>query len=105
MKTIEVGTIMSYNAGILHVSFFQVIELIGKNTVVIREIESKVVKQSESNGWRSWVAPIKDSFIGEAVRKRINEKYPTMVKLDGSGTGTRFIHVWDGKSEYQDLLD
>ena len=88
---VSVGDVLRASWGYdqTNVDFYQVVDLVGKSTVVIREISNKLVASDQ-------VMPIRDSFTSEPFKKRIN-KYGG---LKISSCQTAYKTEWD-KSHYQ----
>lgn len=85
----DVGDILSASWGYdqTNVNFYQIIKLVGKFTVVIREVGSKHTDDSH-------VVASPDSFIGDEKRIRL---------ANGSGKvgSSQYVSVWDGKPAYE----
>jgi hypothetical protein len=92
--TLAVGDIMVSSWGYeqTNVDFYQVIRVIGKNTVEIREIKQTY---RETGSMCGYVKPIKDAFVekAELMIKRVNENAVRM---------NSFSHAikWDGSEKY-----
>ena len=74
------------------VSFYQVVKLSGKASVVIREIS-----ETDNLDFRGHVMPNRDQFIGDEMRKRIN------VALDDPSikiSDYEHAYLWDNKPKY-----
>jgi hypothetical protein len=70
---VKVGSIFCYSWGWeqTNIDFFQVVEVKGKSTVVVREIARKTVNET---GWASdEVVPAVNQFIGEPETVRLNQ--------------------------------
>ena len=76
-----------------NVDFYQVVEIVGKCTVVIREVAHKTI--SGSGGPSESVIAIKDSFIGEAMTKRSNSTNSVRIASYASAS------PWDGQPKHQ----
>ena len=75
-----------------NVDFYEVIEVPGNQTVVIREVASKVVK---GDGRSESVVPVPGDYIGSPMKKRVG--LGERVKINSSSTA----YKWDGKPKYQ----
>lgn len=90
VPTMNVGDVLSTSWGYeqTNVEFYQVIERNKKTGITIQEISSKKI---DDTSWCSAnVKPIKDSFIGEPLKKRIGSYG---VKIHSSATAT--LTTWD----------
>jgi hypothetical protein len=83
----------SWGYGQTNVDWYEVIEVTGGQSVVIREIASKVMR-TDSVG-NEYVVPIPGDYIGSEMKKRVSPH--DSVKI------TSFAHArkWDGKPRYQ----
>ena len=93
--TLKVGDILytSWGYDQTNVDFYQVVEVVGKCTVVIREIAQKTV--SGSGGPSESVVAVKDSFIGEPMTKRSNSTNCVRIASYASAS------PWDGQPKHQ----
>ena len=91
LEQIKIGSIFSYSWGYdqTNYDFFQVIDLKGKSTLVLRKIN--VEKGPEDGFMTALVSPVKDDFIGEAFDKRTSEKHGKYLYFD-YGVAT----IWQG---------
>mgnify|MGYP001611199402 FL=1 len=78
-----------------NVSFFQIIEIVSKQKVIIREIAAESIDGSDRGYSSDRVMPVKDSFIGEKIAKR--SKGDVVINAEHSYTGNK----WDGRSVYR----
>lgn len=97
---IKVGDIFysSWGYDQTNVDFYQVMQLVGKCTLLLKELNQERV---EIHGYLSGqTMPIKDSFmyIGEVLKKRVKINCftgkPTIKICDSS-----YAHAWDGKAK------
>lgn len=74
IDNIEIGAIFRSSWGYeqTNVDYFQVVGKKGKSTILVREIESKIVEQGRN--YSGEVVPVKDAFLqdSEVMEKRIN---------------------------------
>lgn len=79
-----------------NVSFYEVIEVVGKVTAIFKEISQKTVEGSEEgHGMACDVIPVPGDFYGEKVyRKRVG-KYGIKISTSESA------YKWDGKPKYK----
>lgn len=77
-------------------SFYQVVGLKGKTTIVVKELAKKSVS---GNGWQGEEVPVKDEFIKGAkeINVRIVNGTPKIDKL--------IARKWDGQPVAYDHLD
>ena len=74
MDKISVGTILYYSWGYeqTNIDFFQVIER-KRNSVVLREINKKVMVDGRADSMREKNRPLRDDFVGEPFTKRLGK--------------------------------
>jgi len=60
-----------YGYNTTRVKFFQVVEVIGKCTAILSEVESITTPDNESKYWSNKI-PNKDKFVGQPFRKRFS---------------------------------
>jgi len=79
-----------------NVSFYQVVRLSGKASVVIREI-FKTTCTKDNTDFYGHVMPNKNQFIGDEMRKRINTalSVPSIKLAD-----CERAYLWDNKPKY-----
>lgn len=101
-KKIEIGSLLHVTWTGLRYHYFQVVE-IKNNFCVVREIEDETTK-TFSGGWQFNTKPKANAFIGKPMRKLIktDTKYDMgdYVVIDG-----KCAFIWDGKDDYNDMLD
>jgi hypothetical protein len=93
-ENLKVGSILSYTWGWEQTNwqFYQVVELKGKSTVVIRELNQDA--GPEEGFMTNKTKPIKDSFCTErTITKRLNKKYGWLNMNHG------LAKLWDGKEK------
>ena len=91
---VKVGDIFvsSWGYDQTNVDCYQVVEVKGKSTVVLREVSYKYVEGTQGS-MSSGVQPVKDAFISdELITKRIKDNY---ISFDFS-----LATLWDGKRSY-----
>jgi hypothetical protein len=90
--SIQVGDVLCSSWGYeqTNIDFYQVIERIGKATVVIREIAEDRTYDHSMSGT---CMPVLNQFVGEAMKKRIGD---FGVKINSCSTASK----WDGGSKY-----
>ncbi|USQ15521.1 hypothetical protein J2N86_15970 (plasmid) [Legionella lytica] len=73
-----------------NINFYQVIQLVGNSTVVLRELAQEI--DTSPNSFIGKTKPILNQFIGEAFRKRLREN--GIVRIES------FINAypWNGSS-------
>ena len=93
--TLNIGDILytSWGYDQTNVDFYQVVEVVGKCTVVIREIAHKTIEGS--GGPSESVVAVKDSFIGEPMTKRSNSTNSVRIASYSSAS------PWDGQPRHQ----
>jgi len=103
---IKVGDIFRASWGYeqTNVNFYQVVELVGKQSVKVREIASKSV---EDHTTYSNVVAVKDAFLSNShlcgykgndpVLKRVNTNYSNSIKVFEFSNA----YLWDGKPCYE----
>lgn len=104
-STLKVGDILSVSWGYdqTNVNFYQVIKTIGKRTVHIREIASKVV---DDNGPTTHVVAVKDAFLTPRDGQSANDTYGrVMTKRVSNGRVKVYefasASLWDGRPMYE----
>ena len=77
-----------------NVDFYQVIKVVTGKTVILRNVDNKIVRSSGSS---DYVIPIKNQWarFSKALKKRVDTN--GYAKIDSS----RYAKKWDGKPEYQ----
>lgn len=75
-----------------NVNFYQVIALIGANTVELREM-TQIIGGTDDGAWQGKAMPRMDDFRGEPFRRRVNGA-TGMVRISSSQTAD----VWDGRA-------
>lgn len=101
--TLKVDSIVSTSWGYdqTQVEFYQVVELVGKATVVYQELKCHVEEGSETRGDSNRVYAVKGDFLnhGRAIplRARVNMSggYPSIKVAYGQNAT-----IWDGKSQH-----
>lgn len=79
-----------------NVSFYQVVRLSGKASVVVREI-SKTRCAKDNLDFYGHVMPNRDQFIGDEMRKRINAAFEEpLIKI----AECEHAYLWDNKPKY-----
>lgn len=102
--TLKVGDILYSSWGYeqTNVNFYQVVELKGKNSVVVREIHSRIVSD---NGPTTHVVAVPDSFLtprndydkrGLPITKRVDARYNSI-----NISSYEWAKLWDGKPQYE----
>ncbi len=93
--SLKVGDILytSWGYDQTNVDFYQVVEVIGKCTVVIREVGQKTI--DGFGGPSEKVVAVKDSFIGEPMTKRSNSTNSVRIASYASAS------PWDGQPKHQ----
>jgi len=93
--TLKVGNILytSWGYDQTNVDFYQVVEVVGKCTVVVREVAHKTI--NGSGGPSESVVAVKDSFIGEPMTKRSNSTNCVRIASYASAS------PWDGQPKHQ----
>ncbi|GGI90566.1 hypothetical protein [Legionella impletisoli] len=88
---IKVGTIFYACWGYeqTNINFYEVIELVGKCTLVLQELKQTRTPCSYLSGNTK---PVPSSYIGSPFRKRINRD--GLVKISSCELGT----IWDGRT-------
>ncbi len=93
--TLEVDDILysSWGYDQTNVDFYQVVEVVGKCTVIIREIAHKTIEGF--GGPSESVVAVKGSFIGEAMTKRSNSTNCVRIASYASAS------LWNGEPKHQ----
>jgi DNA-binding PadR family transcriptional regulator len=93
IKNVRVGDIYvsSFGYDQTNCSYWQIVKLIGKHTVIVREIASKIDHEDQSS---EYVVPVKNQFVGKELTKRIGAYGITIDSVQSA-------HKWDGKPHYQ----
>lgn len=106
IKGVKVGDIFTYSWGYdqTNVDCYQVVELKGTSTALLKEISRKFIEHT-GNGMAGYFEPIKDCFVkdAETLTKRIQTtggkeptgKYRTYIKMAHS-----YAYLWDNKPFY-----
>ena len=79
----------SWGYNTTRVTFYQVVEVIGKCTAILSEVES-ISTPSDLNEYWINKTPSKNNFIGNTIRKRISKN---SFKIDDR----MYAFKWDGK--------
>lgn len=90
---LQIGSILYSSWGYeqTNVDFYEVINLIGKCTVELREL---VQTKIHHNGFSGKTKPIKGAFIGDPLRRRVNVR--GYVKINECQNA----RTWDGMEMY-----
>ena len=93
---VQVGDILNASWGYNQttVNFYQVISLVGKRTVTLREVEKKTVR-SETSG--DYVIPKPNSFKSSKIYKKRLGSDGSSVQIDSS----IYAYKWGGKPQFQ----
>ena len=93
--TLKLGNILytSWGYDQTNVDFYQVVEIVGKCTVVIREIAHETI--NGSGGPSESVIAVKGSFIGEPMTKRSSSTNCVRIASYSSAS------PWDGQPKHQ----
>jgi len=97
-QAVKVGDIFNCSWGYdqTNQDYYQVIA-INKRTVTIREIASQHIDKSTGNNMAAYVVPVKDSFVGEPMKKLMQfsdgKPYLTITSYSSAS-------LWDGKPDY-----
>ena len=95
-QDLNVGDIYASSWGYeqTNVSFYQVIEVKGKCTIVLREIAQKTIEGSEGN-MSCHVTAVQDKFLNDkTIQKRVSNN---RVKI----TSCENAYKWDGRPKYK----
>jgi hypothetical protein len=97
-RNVKVGDIFyaSWGYSMTLVSYYQVVELIGAQSVRVREIQKTHVS---GDGWQCHVRPVKDSFYSNSDEFTVRVT-GTSAKIDG-----HFAQLDDGKPHYENHAD
>lgn len=89
---VKVGTIFYTSWGYeqTNVNFYEVIELVGKCTLVLQELEQ--IRTPDGYGLSGNTNPVPSSYIGNPFRKRINSD--GFIKISSCQLGM----IWDGRT-------
>jgi hypothetical protein len=97
--SLKVGDILVYSWGYeqTNIDFFQVVEVPSSKSVRIREIGGKMESSPGFSPMSGHCVPVPDSFVGEAMLKRVTRGYKGDGWINMKHGGAT---LWDGKPEY-----
>tara|TARA_R110000851_G_scaffold288887_1_gene442987 strand:+ start:4767 stop:5354 length:588 start_codon:yes stop_codon:yes gene_type:complete len=92
VSNIQVGDVLCASWGWeqTNIDFYQVLELVGKSTVVFREIAADKTYDSSMSGK---CTPILNEFVGETMRKRVGDYG---IKINSCSSASK----WEGQPKY-----
>lgn len=95
--TLKLGDILytSWGYDQTNVDFYQVVEVVGANSVKIQKVAQALSSEKESGGPADYVVAVPGKFLGDPMLKRVSAgNYITMTSYSSAS-------LWNGKPKYQ----
>lgn len=99
-RGIEVGDILytSWGYSMTIVDFYEVTQLVGNNSAIVRKIEQREADGKESNGWTGHALGVKGQFVGPDIK--VTHIKNGQCKIEG-----HYAYKWDGRPIYWNRMD